>query len=348
MRFELREHRPTWLIIFAPALALLATFLIGAAAIAWEGVPPWAAYWHILVGAFGTKFALSETLTRATPLIFTGLAIAVAFRAKLWNIGGEGQLYAGALIVVALGTGAIDVPGFLLIPILLTGAAVGGAALLLGPTLLKTRFGVDEVVTTLLLNFIVFLFTSAMLDGPMRDEMAMGWPKSEPVLDQALLPSLVAGTRLHIGFLLGIFAAVVVWVLNTRTIWGFEMKVVGANPLASRFLGIPVNRAFVRVALISGALAGLAGAVEVLGVKGDLTLDFSPGYGYSGIIVGMLAALNPLGVVPAAIFVAGIFVGADAMSRVLGVSSYIADVLTAISLISMLVAAMVVRYRIRW
>jgi simple sugar transport system permease protein len=328
-------------------MALVVAFILGGAAIAWEGVPPWSAYWHIVVGAFGSTFALSETLTRATPLIFTGLAITIAFRARLWNIGAEGQLYAGALVVVALGTGMLDMPGFVLVPLLILGAAVAGALTLLGPTLLKTRFGVDEVVTTLLLNFIILLFTSAMLDGPMRDEMAMGWPKSAPIVDQAILWTLIPGTRLHVGFILGLLTAGLVWVLSSRTIWGFEMKAVGANPLASRFVGIPVNRAFVRIALISGALAGIAGAVEVLGVKGDLTLDFSPGYGYSGIIVAMLAALNPLGVVPAAIFVAAIFVGSDAMSRVLGVSSYIADVITAISLLSMLVAAMFVRYRIR-
>jgi simple sugar transport system permease protein len=328
-------------------MALVVAFILGGAAIAWEGVPPWSAYWHIVVGAFGSTFALSETLTRATPLIFTGLAITIAFRARLWNIGAEGQLYAGALVVVALGTGMLDMPGFVLVPLLILGAAVAGALTLLGPTLLKTRFGVDEVVTTLLLNFIILLFTSAMLDGPMRDEMAMGWPKSAPIVDQAILWTLIPGTRLHVGFILGLLTAGLVWVLSSRTIWGFEMKAVGANPLASRFVGIPVNRAFVRIALISGALAGNAGAVEVLGVKGDLTLDFSPGYGYSGIIVAMLAALNPLGVVPAAIFVAAIFVGSDAMSRVLGVSSYIADVITAISLLSMLVAAMFVRYRIR-
>lgn len=347
MRLEIRETHPTWLVAAAPIGALAATFLLGAAAIAWQGVTPWSAYWHILVGAAGSKFALSETLTRAAPLIFTGLAAAVAFRAKLWNIGGEGQLYAGALAVVALGTGVIDLPGYLLIPILMIAAAGAGALLLLGPTLLKTRFGVDEVVTTLLLNFIVLLFTSAMLDGPLRDAMAMGWPKSEPVLDQAMLPSLIAGTRLHIGLVFALIAALAIWIVSTRTIWGFEMKAVGSNPLASRFVGIPVNRAFLRVALLSGALAGLAGAVEVLGVKGDLTLDFSPGFGYSGIIIAMLAALNPLAVVPSAIFVAGISVGADAMSRVLGVSSYIADVITAIALLTMLVAALFVRYRIR-
>lgn len=347
MRFELREHRSPWLVTLAPVAALAFAFLIGGCAIAWEGISPWSAYWYVFVGAFGSEFAISETLTRATPLIFTGLAIAVAFRARLWNIGAEGQLYAGALLVVALGTGAIDIPGAVLVPLLFLCAAVGGAILLLIPTLLKTRLGVDEVVTTLLLNFIVLLFTSAMLDGPMRDEMAMGWPKSAPIIDQAILWPLLPGTRLHVGFILSLVAAVLVWILSSRTIWGFEMKAVGANPLASRFVGIPVNRTFVRIALISGALAGLAGAVEILGVKGDLTLDFSPGYGYSGIIVAMLAALNPLGVVPSAIFVAGIFVGADAMSRVLGASSYIADVITALSLLSMLVAAMFVRYRIR-
>ena len=136
--------------------------------------------------------------------------------------------------------------------------------------------------------------------------------------------------------------------LNARTTWGYEMKAVGANLKASEFVGIPVNAAILRVALVSGGLAGLAGVVEVIGVKGDLTLDLSPGYGYSGIVVAMLAALHPFAVVPASIFVAGIFIGADAMSRAMGVSSYIADVITAVSLLSMLVATLFLRYRIRW
>jgi len=348
MRFEQRESTPPTLAILVPAGAFVLSFVICAAVIAWSGVSPLTAYWHIFFGALGSKFAITETLTRTTPLIFTGLAVAVAFRARLWNIGAEGQLYVGAVVTIALGSGLLDLPGFVLIPILIICGFIAGALLFLGPAILKVQLGVDEVVTTLLLNFIIILLVSALLDGPMKDPMAMGWPQSPPVLESARLPVLVHASRLHLGLVVALIVVAVVWTLNVRTTWGFEMKAIGANLTASEFAGIPINAAVMRVAFISGGLAGIAGVVEVIGVKGDLTLDLSPGYGYSGIVVAMLAALHPLAVVPAAVFVAGIFVGADAMSRAMTVSSYIAEVITAVSLLCMLVATLFLRYRVRW
>jgi simple sugar transport system permease protein len=287
-------------------------------------------------------------LTRSTPLIFTGLAAAVAFRAKLWNIGGEGQLYIGAVVTAVLGAGALTLPAPVLVPVLLIAGAAGGALTLMGPTVLKTRFGVDEVVTTLLLNFIVLLFVSLLLQGPLKDPMGLGWPQSSKVLPEAALPKLVQGKRLHLGFLLAVAAAVVVWLINARTVLGYEMRAVGFNPRAARFFGMPVNAVIMKTALLSGGLAGLAGVSEVCGLKGNLTLDLSPGFGYSGIVVAMLAMLHPLGVIAAAVFVAGVFVGADAMSRSAGVPTYIAHVMVATSLLSMVLAVMLTRYRVRW
>lgn len=347
MRFELREDHPTWLVIAAPSLALAASFLISAIAIGLGGVSPWLAFGHIVVGAVGSQVAITETLTRATPLVLTGLAASVAFKTKLWNIGAEGQLYIAAVVTILLGAGTINLPGPLLIALLMVAGALAATPLLLGPTLLKTRFGVDEVVTTLLLNFVVLLFVSMLLDGPMKDPLAVGWPSSEPVDREARLPLLVSRTRLHAGLLIGLLAAVIVWIIETRTVWGFEARAVGVSSTASRFLGVPVERAQLRVACLSASLAGLAGVTEVLGLKGYLTLDLSPGYGFTGIIVATLAWLNPLAVIPAAVFVAGIFIGSDSMSRALGLSNYIAQVITAVSLLSMLVATLFMQYRIR-
>jgi simple sugar transport system permease protein len=219
---------------------------------------------------------------------------------------------------------------------------------MLGPTLLKTRLGVDEVVTTLLLNFVVLLFVSMMLEGPMKDPMGMGWPQSAPLLDAAALPKLIPRTRIHAGLLIAVAAAVLVWLMTTRTVWGFEMRATGANPAAARFAGMPVGRVMLRVGLISGALAGLAGVGEVAGMKGYLTLDLSPGYGYAGIVVAMLAQLHALGVLLAALFVAAVFVGADSMSRAIGVSSYIANLIVATSLLTVLLSSVLLRYRVRW
>jgi len=226
-------------------------------------------------------------------------------------------------------------------------AMAAGALLLLGPALLKSRLGVDEVVTTLLMNFIVLLGVSALLDGAMKDPTAMGWPQSVALQDALQLDKLIERSRVHTGLLAALALAVALWVLLQRTTTGFEIRAVGANPGAAGFAGMPVGWVTVKVALLSGALAGLAGAIEVAGRTGYVTLDMSPGYGYSGIVIAMLAMLNPIGVVAAAVFVAGMLVGADSMSRAVNVPTYIADVIVAVSLIAMLVATMLTQYRVR-
>ena len=331
-----------------PAGAIVATFVIASLLVLAAGASPLSVFALVVKGAAGSQFAILETLTRATPLIFTGLAVAVAFRAKLWNIGAEAQLYAGGVVTVVLGTGALPLPAPVLIPVIMVAAMAGGALLLAGPAILKTRFGVDEVVTTLLFNFIMILFVSMLLEGVLKDPMGMGWPQSQRVVVDAQLTKLVPRSRLHLGFVIALIAAIVVWVIMKKTALGYEMRAVGHNPEAARFAGVPVNRVLMKTALLSGGLAALAGFSEVAGLKGNLTLDLSPGFGYTGIVVAMLAMLNPLGVVAAAIFVAGIFVGADAMSRTAGVPSYIAQVMVATALLTMVVAIMLARFRIRW
>jgi simple sugar transport system permease protein len=352
MRLEARAHTPAWLWLAAPAAALSFTLLVTSLLVAWAGAPVASAYALLLEGGFGSRFAWSETMTRATPLILTGLAAAVAFRARLYNIGAEGQLYAGALAAVAVGglhggTG-FGAPTGLLFIAMIGAACLAGAMLLLVSALLKSRFGVDEVVTTLLLNFIVLLLVSAMLDGPMKDPAALGWPQSVAIADALQLQPLVPRSRMHSGLLLALLLAALLALLLRHTTLGFEIRAVGANARAAAFAGMPVHTVLWQVALMSGALAGLAGAVEVAGRAGYVTLDMSPGYGYGGIVVAMLAGLHPIGVVFAAVFVAGMLVGADGMSRAVGVPTYIADVIVAVSLLAVLVATMTTRWRIRW
>jgi ABC-type uncharacterized transport system permease subunit len=348
MRLEPKPTPSLGVLFLYPLAAIAATLVVASLLVLAAGASPLNVFYLVAKGAAGSQFALMETLARATPLIFTGLAVAVAFRAKLWNIGAEAQLYIGAVVTVVLGTGLLPLPALLLIPTLIIAAMAAGALLLLGPAVLKTRFGVDEVVTTLLLNFIVLLFVSMLLEGVLKDPMGLGWPQSQKVVAEAQLPRIITGRRLHYGFVLAIVAALAIWVVMKKTALGYEMRAVGHNPEAARFLGIPVNAVLMKTALLSGGLAALAGFSEVSGLKGNLTLDLSPGFGYSGIVVAMLAMLNPLGVVLSAIFVAGIFVGADAMSRAAGVPSYIADVMVATALLTMVTAMLLVRYRVRW
>lgn len=349
MRLERRDSRPATLMVVAPILAVLVALALSGVLIALAGAPVLEAYARIVQGAFGSRLALTETLTRTTPLILTGLAVAVAFRAKVWNIGAEGQLYVGALTAAFLGSqlGLAGLPGIALIPAVMIAGALAGMVLLLVPLALRLRFGVDEVVTTLLLNFVVLLFVSMMIEGPMKDPLAFGWPQSVPVVTDAQLPKLLERSRLHVGLLIAVLVAIVVHVVQSRTAYGLESRAAGLNPAAARFAGVPLGRTLVKVACWSGGLAGLAGAIEVIGVKGYVTTDLSPGYGYAGIIVAMLANLQPLAVVAAALFAALMFVGSDSMSRALGVPSFIADVTVALSLLTMLVALLFTAYRIR-
>lgn len=349
MRFERRETTSPLLTVLAPVGAVCMALAGAGVLIAIAGASVLEAYGLILKGALGSRLGISETLTRTTPLILTGLAAAVAFRARVWNIGGEGQFYVGALAVAAMGMipALASLPALAAILLCLVAGAVAGMLLLLVPLGLRLKFGVDEVVTTLLLNFVAVLFVSLMIEGVMKDPLAFGWPQSVPVPDTAVLPKLLSRTRLHAGLLIAVAMSVIVWWLQSRTVFGMRSRAAGLNPKAAAFAGVPLGRTLVTVACLSGGLAGLAGAIEVMGVKGYVTTDLSPSYGYSGIVIAMLANLNPIGVIAAALFSAVMFVGADSMSRALGIPSYIADVTVALSLLTMLVAVFLTQYRIR-
>ncbi len=348
MRLEPRIEATPVLTLVAPIAAVVAALILCAGLILWAGENVFAAYALLLKGGIGSRFAITETLTRATPMILTGLAAAVAFRAKLWNIGGEGQFYVGALMATWLGAGMITLPSVLMIPFLIVMGTIAGGVMLLIPALLKNKLKVDEVVTTLLLNFVVLLFVNYLLEGPLRDPMSLGWPQAAPIIDEGVLPAIMAKSRLHLGFILALAAAISVWAVMRFTVWGYEIRAVGHNVAAAAFSGIKVNKTIVMTALISGGLAGMAGVSEVAGTKGYLTLDLSPGFGYAGIAVAMLAALHPLAVIPSALFLAGIYVGADSMSRALNVPTYIADVIVAASVLAVLVSLMLTHFRIRW
>ncbi len=348
IRMEPRAETSRRIAIIAPIAAVVVALVLAAIPLLAAGQNLGEAYGLMFKGAFGSAFSFSETLTRATPLILTGLAAAVAFRAKFWNIGGEGQFYLGALAAVAVGTGAISAPAWILLPLVLIAGAAAGAVGLIGPAYLKTRFNTDEVVTTLLLNFIIILLVQMLLQGALKDPMSLGWPQSEPILDQAILPPLVDRFRVHWGLIVALGAAIAIYIVMRHTVLGFQLRAVGENPHAARHAGISVSGTMLKAAAISGALAGLAGVSEVAGLKGYLTSDISPGFGYAGIVVAMLAGLSPIGVVISSIFIAAIFVGADSMSRAIGVSNYLADLVVALSLLCVLVGGVAARYKFRW
>ncbi|MER9140817.1 ABC transporter permease [Mesorhizobium sp. M0830] len=343
-RLEVRASTPAWFNLALPLLAIGATLVLCSGLIELAGAGVLESYGVMFTASLGDSYATTETMVRAAPMIFTGLAVAVAFRAKFWNIGAEGQLLAGA--VASCFVGAIPMPGPLAMFLMAVAGAAAGAAVALVPATLRVKFKVDDVVSSLLLNSVIYYALMALIEGPWKDTFS-GYPISPPIEDSANFPVLLEGTRLHLGVLVALIAAPLIWFLIVRTTLGFRIRVTGENQEAARYGGIHVERVLISTALLSGALAGLAGVGEVGGVHFQVMSDISPGYGYSGIVVAMLARLNPLGVVPAAIFLAAVMTGAEAMSRATGVPAFLSDVIQGTALLAMLVALLFTAYRIR-
>ncbi len=345
LRIELRPRTPAWLNVTLPILAVLATLVICGGLIALAGTDVLAAYGALFKGAFGSRFNIAETIVKATPITFTGLAVAVAFRAKFWNIGAEGQLLAGAMAAAFIGAREF-LPGWSLIPLMILGAMAAGSLWAALPAVLKTRYKVDDVVATLMLNFVIMYGMLALLDGPWKDPLS-GYPDSPDIRMAAEFPVLIARTRIHLGVLLAAVATVAVWFVMARTTLGFAIRAVGENPRAAEHAGIPMRRVILLSAMLSGALAGLAGLGEVAGLHFQVMAALSPGYGYTGIVIAMLARLNPLGVVPASIFFAAVITGAETMSRKTGVPVFLAEVIQGMALVTMLIALLFLNYRLR-
>lgn len=319
--------------ILAVALALLMTAVL----ILIAGKHPLLAYVALLKGAFGSIDRIAFGLNKSTPYILAGLGVALCFRAKVINIGAEGQIALGGIgaTAVALGGGAL--PGLLLMPLaLLAGAACG--ALWAGiAAFVSLKRGVHEVLCTLLLNFVGVLLVSEVLHGRMGEPGA-GFPQS-PMLPRPLwLPKLLTGTDLHIGIVLAVIATVVCHILFWRTTFGFRLRIMGASRDAARYVGISNVRQTMHVMLLAGGLAGLAGGVEVLGLHYRLIEGFSAGFGFNAVGVALLASLNPLAVLPAGLFIGFLEAGALAMQREVGVPSSLVFVIQGLTMVFVLCA----------
>ena len=346
MRLVEREQTPAWLPWCAILSSGFVTLIFAALLILAAGASPIEGFLELFKGAFGSKNAVAETGATATPLIFTGLAAAIAFKAKFWNIGAEGQLYTGALATTYFGAGLFEFSAFIMIPFLISVGFIFGALALLPMVLLRQFLRVDEVVTTLLMNFVIILLVSYLLEGPWKDPYSLGWPQASPIIDQGVLPQILPRTRLHLGFAIAILVAFIIWYIQTKTLFGYSSKAVGHNPSAAKHSGISVTKTMIGVAVLSGGIAGLAGVSETAGLKGYLTLDLSPGFGYTGIAVAMLGNLHPIGVIFSALFIAVIYVGADSMSRAINVPSYLADVIVASTILTVLISLVVIKYKV--
>ncbi len=337
---------PLWSRPLLPLMAVLVTFVLTAVLVVWAGARPLEAFYYFLAAPLATRGSALEVLVKSTPLLLTGAAVTFAFAAGYWNIGAEGQLYAGAMAAGWLGVALKGVPPAVALPLMLAGGFAAGLLWALPPALLKVKLAVDEVVTTLLLNSVVLFVVSFLLNGPWRDPVS-GWPQSPQIADSAMLPKLVARSRLHLGFLIALATLGVVWFVLARTALGLRMRATGLGPGAARFAGVNVERTLLTAALVSGGIAGLAGVSEVAGIHFHLIDAISPGYGYTGIIIAMLGALHPVGVGLAAVFIGLIQTGAQTVSRALGVPAYLGDVVQSTLLLAMLGVMALQRYRLR-
>ncbi|MEM7341718.1 MAG: ABC transporter permease [Actinomycetota bacterium] len=346
-RIERRLQTPWYLEGGAIGGGILLAVLICAVLIAAAGSEVLASYQALYNGAFGTRNASIETLVQATPLIFTGLAATFAFRAKVWNIGAEGQLYAGAMGAFWASDLLTDaVPRFPLIVTVMLFAAVFGALWAGIAGLLRTQFGVNEIIATVMLNFVIINIVSFLLADWWQDPASFYYQTAR-MPDVVALPRIFESGRLHLGFIIALVMAVLVWFVLERTSFGYEVRSIGANPRVATYGGIQSRRIILATMLVSGAIAGLAGASELTGIHLRLQLDISDNLGFTGIIIALVARLRPAGVVVAAIVAGALTNGATTMQLTTGVPAALVDVLKGLALVLVLLAAVVVNYRLR-
>ena len=324
-----------------PVFATLAALGVGAIMLLLLRVSPVEAYGALWEGAFGSTNAMAETLVKATPLLLVGLGICIAFRASVINIGGEGQMIIGGIFATQIGLMFTDLPGWSVILMALMAGFLGGAIWGGIPGLLKAYFNVNEILSTVMMNAIAVQIMNFLLRGPMIDpaqlEKASKIPQTARLLEAFHLPRLVP-TRLHLGFLLAVVLAILVYILLWRTTLGYRIRAVGQGPDASHYSGIRVRRRIVTALLLSGAFAGLAGAIQVYGVNYRMITDgsasgFTGNAGFNGIVAALFGQLHPIGTIPASIFFGALLVGANKMQRVVQIPSALITALNGLVVI---------------
>jgi simple sugar transport system permease protein len=345
IRLQQRAAPPPGFVLALPVAAVAVTFALTAGIVFAAGANPLEAYEQFLITPLRSEFGVLEVLVSMTPILFTGAAVALAFRAGYWNIGAEGQLLCGAIAAAWVGQVVEGWPRVAVLPVMVALGALAGAVWALAPALLRIRFGIDEVVTTLLLNPVALLLVNGLLNGPWRDPETR-FPESPRIATSAEFPQLVDRSRLHLGFVLALAIVAVGWFVTTRTATGVRLRAVGLSPRGARFAGISVERTLLGAALISGAIAGLAGVSEVAGIQFRLTEGISPGYGFTGVVVATLGGLSMVGAAVAAFFLGLVNVGAGTASRVLDVPSQLGNIITAALLLVTVGLLVFRRYRI--
>ena len=316
--------------------------------LALAGVSPITAYKEMLHGAFGSKYGLSETIVKTIPLILTGLAVAVAFRMLLWNIGAEGQLYMGAIGATWMALLTMDsLPAPAVIPLMFIAGFIFGGLWGLIPGLLKAGWDANEIITTLMLNYVAINLCDYLVYGPWKDPKGMGFPLTRQFADSACLPQFFR-TRVHAGLFFALIAVVIIYIIMYKCKWGYEIRVIGENIKAARYGGISVVKNILLVMLLSGGLAGIAGMAEVSGIIHRLQHGFSPGYGYTAIIVAWLARLNPLAMTVVAFLFGALLVGGDQLQLTMKLPGSMVGIIQGAILFAVLGGEIFSRYSIKF
>ncbi len=335
-------------VYLTPVLALLLTLIAGIVLFALLGVAPGKALYAFFIEPISTFYGLSELGVKATPLILIAIALSLGFRANVWNIGAEGQLTLGAITGGGVALLFYEVDSLFVLPLMLVAGVLGGMFWAGIPALLRTRFNANEILTSLMLTYVATLLLSYLVHGPWRDPDGYNFPESRIFHDAATLPIILEGTRLHIGWLITLATAFIAWILLSRTLIGFQLKVIGGAPLAGRYAGFSQNKTIWLSLLLGGGAAGLAGVIEVSGPIGQLLPVISPGYGFTAIIVAFLGRLHPVGVVFAGLLMALSYLGGESAQIQLNLPLAVTGVFQGLLLFFLLATDVLIHYRLQW
>ncbi|MGE5666724.1 MAG: ABC transporter permease [Betaproteobacteria bacterium] len=336
-------------VLLSPLLAALATLVVGFVVFEAFGKDPVAAFRAFFFQPVATRYGIAELLLKASPLMLIAAGLATGYRANVWNIGAEGQLTLGAIAGggLALAAGDAQIPSAVLLPAMIVAGALCGMAWAAIPAWLRTRFNANEILTSLMLVYVAGFLLSWLVHGPWRDPQGYNFPQSRLFADAALLPVLLAGTRLNAGFLVALAVVATTWVLLRRSVWGFEMRVAGLAPAAAAYAGISSKRNIWLGMLAGGACAGIAGVNEAAGPIGQLLQSMSPGYGFAAIIVAFVGRLHPVGIVFASLLMSLLYLGGESAQVNLALPSAVTGLFQGTLLFFLLAADVLVNYRLR-
>ncbi len=346
-KLQRREEHSAWMTLFSPLIAVALMLATGAALFASLGIDPVRGLTVYFLEPLQSAWSLQELVVKATPLILIGIGLSICYRANIWNIGAEGQFVAGALAGSYFPIMMVGWEGPLVFPAMIAAGMAGGALFALIPAALKVRFGANEILTSLLLVYVAQFFLDWLVRGPWRDPEGFNFPESRLFASDAVTPLIIEGGRMHIGFPIAVIIALLAAFYLTRTIHGFQIQVIGESPRAARFAGFSQSKMIFFAFAVSGALAGLAGILEVAGPIGQLRPTISPGYGFTAIIVAFLGRLNPIGIVIAGFVLALSYLGGEAAQVTLGISDKIARVFQGLLLFYVLACDTFIVYTFR-